>query len=262
MISKEALLEGAVDAAFAAGKVIKKHFESTKLIIKEKENNMGLVTNADIEAEKVALKILQKCERNFGLLTEETNADGKIQKGQTGMWVVDPLDGTTNFVHRFPMFCVTIAAVIKGRVEVAVTYHPILDDLYTSIRGQGAFVNGKRMKVSNNKKMHDALFTTGFAYSTRDLLSTEMSTFEKVSRKARAVRRPGSAALDLAYTARGVFDGFWERHLAPWDLAAGSLLVSEAGGKVSNFSGKKFEINFPEILASNSRLHSNLLKLI
>lgn len=262
MKSHKALLEGAVDAAYSAGKVIKKHFESNKLRVHEKEGNLGLVTNADMEAEAVALKILKKCEPGFGLLTEETNSHGTLQKGQTGMWIVDPLDGTTNFVHKFPMFCVTIAAVINDQVDVAVTYHPILDELYTSIRGKGSFVNGKRMKVSNTKTTHDALFTTGFAYSARKLLHTEMSTFEKVSRVSRAVRRPGSAALDLAYTARGVFDGFWERHLSAWDVAAGSLLVSEAGGKVTNFKGGKFEVEKTEILASNSHLHRQLIKLI
>ena len=261
MKKRDILLEGAVDAAYAAGKVIKKHY-SRKLQIKEKSGNQGLVTNADVEAESVALKILKKVEPDFALLTEETNSKGKMNKGQHGMWILDPLDGTTNFIHRFPMFCVTIAAQIESQVEVAVTYHPILDELYTAIRGKGAFMNGKRIHVSETTKISGALLATGFAYHRRGLLSTEMTSFEKVSMNSRAVRRPGSAALDLAYTASGVFDGFWERHLAPWDVAAGSLLVSEAGGKVTNFSGKKFDHHGPEILASNGFIHRPILKCL
>lgn len=259
MKKRELLLEGAVDAAYAAGKVIRKHF-TRKLRVQEKPDHQGLVTNADVEAEAVALRILKKVQPEFALLTEETNSKGSMSEGHKGMWILDPLDGTTNFVHRFPMFCVTIAAQIDEKVEVAVTYHPILDELYTSIRGKGAFINGKRMKVSSTKDIEDSLLSTGFAYSRKKLLPTEMSSFEKVSMKARAVRRPGSAALDLAYTARGVFDGFWERHLAPWDVSAGSLLVTESGGLVTNFANKKFDHLGIEVLASNGHLHRQILK--
>ena len=260
MNSRESLLAGAVEAAYQAGKVIRKHY-TRKLIVREK-GKLGLVTNADMEAEATALKVLKKVEPGFALLTEETHSHGVMAKGQKGMWILDPLDGTTNFVHRFPMFCVTIAAQIGKNVEVAVTYHPILDELYTAIRGEGAYINGKVMKVSETKKMSDALFSTGFAYRQRELLSTEMSSFEKVSRASRAVRRPGSAALDLAYTARGVFDGFWERHLSPWDVAAGSLLVQEAGGKVTDFAGGKFDPHGVEVLATNKKLHKDIIGLV
>jgi myo-inositol-1(or 4)-monophosphatase len=258
MKSHEYLLAGAVDAVMQAGKVIRKHFTGP-LHVREK-GKLGLVTNADIEAEKVAMRVLKKCEPNFAFLTEETNAKGKMKPGNTGMWIVDPLDGTTNFVHRFPMFCVTIAAVVDKEVVVGVTYHPILDELYTTIKGKGAFMNGKRMSVSKTTKMKDALMSTGFAYHKQNALSEEMSSFEKVSRVARAVRRPGSAALDLAYTARGVFDGFWESHLAPWDMAAGALLVSEAGGQVSDFDGSPFELRGSSIVVSNGKLHTTILK--
>jgi myo-inositol-1(or 4)-monophosphatase len=260
MESHEYLLASAVEAAHQAGKVIRKHFyaKASKLKVKEK-GKLGLVTNADIEAEAVALKILKKCEPTFGLLTEETNATGTYHAKQNGVWIVDPLDGTTNFVHRFPMFCVTIAAEVKGEIVAAVTYHPILDEVYTAIKGKGAYLNGSPIHVSKSKKLKDALLSTGFTYQKYSALSHEMSSFEKVSRVARAVRRPGSAALDLAYTACGVFDGFWERHLSPWDVAAGSLLVSEAGGKVSDFNGKKFSQHGVEVLASNGTLHRQIM---
>jgi myo-inositol-1(or 4)-monophosphatase len=253
-------LAGAVEAAMQAGKVIRKHY-TRPLQVREK-GKLGLVTNADVEAEEVAMKVLRKCESNFAFLTEETHSNGVRGEGQEGLWIVDPLDGTTNFVHRYPMFCVTVALQFKNELEVGVTYHPILDELYTAIRGKGAFMNGKRMQVSKTTKIRNALLSTGFVYSARDLLSTEMSSFEKVSRASRAVRRPGSAALDLAYTARGVFDGFWERHLSPWDVAAGSLLVKEAGGRVTDFKGKKFDPHGIEVLASNGKLHSQIMKVI
>ncbi len=259
-MNTDKLLDGAVEAAHQAGKIIRKYFRS-KIQVREK-GDLGLVTNADIAAEKAVIKVLQKCEPRFGFLSEETHSTGRQKKSEAGLWIIDPLDGTTNFVRRFPMFCVTIAAQIKNRIEVAVTYHPILDEVYTSIRGQGAYRNGVKMTVSDTSKMKEAVLTTGFAYQARKSLNEEMKTFENLSRDARAIRRPGSAALDLAYTACGVFDGFWERHLSPWDVAAGSLLVQEAGGKVTDFSGKPFSIYEPEILASNSSLHSTLLKRV
>jgi myo-inositol-1(or 4)-monophosphatase len=259
MIKNAALLEYAVDAAHAAGKVIRKHY-TRKLQISEKLGNQGLVTNADMEAEAVALKVLKKSAPGFALLTEETNAKGTMGKNQKGMWILDPLDGTTNFIHHYPMFCVTIAAQIGSQVEVAVTYHPILDELFTAIRGKGAYMNGKRIHVSDVNKISNSLLSTGFAYSKQNVLPTEMSSFERLSMKARAVRRPGSAALDLAYTASGVFDGFWERHLAPWDMAAGALLVKEAGGRVTDFDGKKFDHHGSDILASNGKLHRQIME--
>ena len=253
-------LKTAIEAALAAGAVIRKNY-TRKIIVREK-GKLGLVTNVDVEAEEIALKVLKKAEPNFALLTEETHSNGVRAKGQEGLWIVDPLDGTTNFVHRFPMFCVTVAAEFQGEVVVGVTYHPILNELYTAVKGKGAFVNKKRMKVSTTTKLKDSLLATGFAYSERDLLKTEMTSFEKASRAARAVRRPGSAALDLAYTARGVFDGFWERHLSPWDIAAGSLLVTEAGGTVTNFAGKKFDVHGPEVLATNGKIQKEIRKVI
>ena len=253
-------LAGAVEAALQAGKVIRGHYLKP-LKIREK-GKQGLVTNVDVRAEVLALKVLKKCEPSFAFLSEETHSQGVRAKEQEGLWIVDPLDGTTNFIHGFPMFCVNIALQFQEEVEVAVTYHPILDELYTAIRGKGAFVNGKRMRVSKTSTIRNALLSTGFAYSARDSLSTEMTSFEKLSRAARAVRRPGSAALDLAYTARGVFDGFWERNLAPWDMAAGMLLVREAGGRVTDFKNQKFDGFQPEILATNGTLHGAIRKLI
>ena len=247
----------ALSAALAAGKVLRKHF-GKELRIREKIG-AGLVTNADLEAEAVALKILNKGFPGFGVLAEESAAkEGTIP----GRWIIDPLDGTTNFVHRFPMFCVSIAAEWEGELVVGVIYHPILDDVYIGIRGKGATVNGKKMQVSKTAKLSNSLLTTGFTYRKDELLHREMTAFERLSQIARAVRRPGSAALDLAYTARGVFDGFWERRLSPWDIAAGAVLVEEAGGKVTDFKGNRFKLTDQELLASNPKLHKQLLQTV
>jgi len=265
------ICDAAILSAKAAGKVLMHHFDK-KLKISEKPG-AGLVTNADFEAQNAAVKLLRKKFPDFGFLTEETMEKGtpQGQKGsQKGRWIIDPLDGTTNYVHRFPMFCVSIAAEWEGEIVVGVIYHPVLKDLYVAVRGKGAKLNGRRIQVSKTTDLGNSLLTTGFTYrkdnsgteSQKEFLHSEMTAFEKLSGMTRAIRRPGSAALDLAYTARGVFDGFWERKLSAWDVAAGGLLVQEAGGQVSDFRGGPFRIDAGEILASNGPLHQSLLKEI
>ncbi len=247
-----------IEAALASGAILAKYFEK-KLQVSEKKG-AGLVTQVDLASEAAALKILKKNFPEFDILAEESQPHAT--RKNSGRWIIDPLDGTTNFVHRFPMFCVSIAAEWEGELIAGAIYHPILKDLYLAIRGQGATVNGKKIHVSKTKELKDSLLTTGFTYRKDELLHAEMNAFERLSGIARAVRRPGSAALDLAYTARGVFDGFWERNLSPWDVAAGALLVLEAGGKVTDFKGKMLNIEHPELLASNSILHSSLSQTI
>ncbi|MFL5815868.1 MAG: inositol monophosphatase family protein [Bdellovibrionia bacterium] len=247
----------AVQAAHAAGAVLAKHY-GRKLKIREKLG-AGLVTNADLEAEDAALRILKRKFPDFGTLTEESPPEMPRDHGR---WILDPLDGTTNFVHGFPMFCVSLAAEWSGQLVVGVVYHPIFKETYLAIKGKGAKVNGVKMKVSTTSKISDSLLTTGFTYRRNEILHQEMEAFERLSGIARAIRRPGSAALDLAYTARGVFDGFWERKLSPWDMAAGALLVQEAGGIVTDFKSNPFQPEFREILASTPHLHSQLLQAV
>jgi myo-inositol-1(or 4)-monophosphatase len=254
------LRASAVEASHAAGAVLVKHF-GRKLKISEKKG-AGLVTNADVEAENAALKVLRRGSPGFKFLTEESAPDPEQSRGGDGRWILDPLDGTTNFVHRFPMFCVSIAAEWKGEVVVGVIYHPILRDTYIAVKGRGATMNGKPLRVSTSRRVEDSLLTTGFTYGKSSWLQMEMQAFQRLSSLARAVRRPGSAALDLAYVARGVFDGFWERRLSPWDVAAGSLLVTEAGGRVTDFAGKPFQVEKKEILASNGKIHPLLRQVI
>lgn len=246
------LASTAVKAALASAEVLMRYFNKS-LDVREKQG-AGLVTQADTRAEAAALKVLRKAFPSFGVLAEESGQSD----GTEGRWIIDPLDGTTNFVHGFPMFCVSIAAEAEGELQVGVIYHPVLKDLYVAIRGKGALLNGKRIRVSKTSSLSDSLLTTGFTYRKDEWLKQEMDAFENLSKVARAVRRPGSAALDLAYVARGVFDGFWERRLSPWDVAAGALLVQEAGGKVTDFADSRFQVDKGEILASNGTLHEAL----
>lgn len=250
----------AEEAAAAAAKVLKRHFGS-KLRVTEKPG-AGLVTNADFAAEQAALRVLRKATPEFGILTEESAPDAGRQPRERGRWILDPLDGTTNFVHRFPMFCISIAAEWEDRIVAGVILAPILGETYVGVRGRGAHVNGNRLRVSETRSLRDALLTTGFAYSAGEGLRRDIELFGRLSSIARGIRRPGSAALDLAYTARGVFDGFWERNLSPWDVAAGSLLVEEAGGKVSDFQGNPFQLESRQILASNQPLFHPLVEAL
>jgi len=262
------LLPGMVRAGRTCGAILRKYYErisKSGLKVSEKAG-AGLVTNADIESEKACVRALRALRPDFAFLTEEGTVKPDDVKEQSsaarGRWIIDPLDGTTNFVHGFPMFCVSIAAEWDGKIIAAVIEHPILRETYTATLGGGAFVNGRRMKVSTTSSIEDSLLSTGFTYRKTELLHTEMLAFEELSRVARAIRRPGSAALDLAYTARGIFDGFWERRLSPWDIAAGLLLVREAGGKVTDFSENPEVLLSPSVLASNGRLHRLLLAAI
>lgn len=249
------LKKSAIRAAKVAGATLMKHY-GKKLKIQEKPG-AGLVSNADLEAEDKAVKILSRAFPDFGFLTEE--APPKLSSGP-GRWIIDPLDGTNNFIHSFPMFCVSIAAEYEGEIQVGVIYHPVLKELYVATRGGGATVNGKKIQVSQTQTLQDSLLTTGFTYRKHTWLHAEMVAIEKLSTKSRAIRRPGSAALDLAYTARGVFDGFWEQRLSPWDVAAGILLIREAGGSVTDFEGKPYQLGSPQLLASNGKIHGLLLE--
>jgi myo-inositol-1(or 4)-monophosphatase len=243
-----------LEAADAAGKVLRKHFRG-KLKVAEKPG-AGLVTNADLEAQEKIVKILRAGLPKFGFLTEEAKPEAAQCPGR---WIIDPLDGTTNFIHGFPMFCVSIAAEWDHQMIAGTIYHPILDESYLAVRGKGASLNGKKLLVSQTTQISHALFTTSLSHQKGPRLQHERTTCEELSHRARAVRRPGSAALDLAYTAAGVFDAFWGQNLSLWDVAAGSLLVQEAGGKISHFGDNLIKQENQAILASNSLLHKKLL---
>jgi myo-inositol-1(or 4)-monophosphatase len=256
--SIQTLEKHAIQAALDAGKILRQYFGKTARLNVQDKKNEGIVTEADLKAEQKIIRVLAKASQDFGFLGEETG-ETKLE-GKSGRWIIDPLDGTTNFAHGFPMFCVSIAAEWEGHVEVGVIYHPILDQLYVAKRGRGASLNRKKIQVSQTRSIPKALFTTGFAYQFPETIRREMRTFELLATKARGLRRPGSAALDLAYVAQGVFDGFWEMGLKPWDIAAGSLLVIEAGGKISGYQGAPFNIDTGQIVASNPWLFQALIQ--
>lgn len=257
--SPQFLLKALTQAALAAGKVLSRYHERAFKV--SEKDGAGLVTEVDLASEKAAMRILKRARPDFTFLSEEASPEA-ARAPEGGRWILDPLDGTTNFVHGFPMFCVSIAAEWKGQILAGVVHAPILRDTYAAAKGLGARINGKPMRVSKTKNLKDSLLTTGFTYRKDEWLRREMEAFERLSGTARAIRRPGSAALDLAYVARGVFDGFWERRLSPWDVAAGLILVEEAGGRVSNFRDQDFDIHCREIIATNGKLHSDLLKSV
>lgn len=255
MPSKIALRDIALEASQAGGRALLRRFR-TKLRIAEKPGE-GLVTNADFESERAILKVLKNAYPDFGILAEES--DPKLGKCP-GRFILYLLDGTTNFAHGFPTFCISIAVEWDGEIVAGVIFHPVSGETYSAIRGKGAFVNGRRMRVSRTQRLSDAFLTTGFCSRKEKWLEQEIQIFERVSRLANGVRRPGSAALDLANVARGVFDGFWERGLKPWDVAAGALMIHEAGGRITNFNGDALRLDSGEFLASNRLLHQTLVR--
>jgi len=223
-----------------------------------KKGIVNLVTEVDLKAEKA---ILERIRRNFpdhNILSEEHGtSEGEVDY----RWVIDPLDGTTNYSHRYPVFCVSIALEHAGQTILGIVYNPMSEEMFTAERGQGAFLNGKRVHVSAADSLIESLLCTGFSYD-RDHVKSNLELFNKACMTAQAVRRDGSAALDLCYVACGRFDGFWELTLHPWDVAAGKLIIEEAGGCVTNIKGEPCTHYDPAIIASNGRIHAALTELV
>ncbi len=216
------------------------------------------VTEADTTSERFIKEALSPLVPGASFFGEESG--GNLGQGPT--WVVDPLDGTTNFAHGFPWFSVSIALVEDRAPVLGVVFHPTMAECYTAVRGGGAFCNGRPITVSPHRDLSSCLLTTGFYYHKGEELTRQIATFERVHQRVQTIRRPGSAALDLAYVAAGYFDGFWEVGLAPWDVAAGFLLVREAGGRVTDFAGNEVTILTPQTLATNGAIHEALKSLI
>jgi myo-inositol-1(or 4)-monophosphatase len=210
-------------------------------------------------AEAAVIEMLEKAFPDHGILTEES-------KGREGSgsyrWILDPLDGTTNYAHGYPFFCVSLALEKDRHIIWGIIYDPLRDELFEAAVGMGAMVNGKPLTVSNTRHIQQSFLCTGFPYDMRESKEDNLRYFSRFAKIAQAIRRDGSAALDLCYVAMGRFDGFWEMKLNPWDVAAGSLIVTEAGGRVTDFSGGLFTINGQEILATNGRIHDEMLKVL
>jgi myo-inositol-1(or 4)-monophosphatase len=254
-----AILELAVRLARAAGAIQRDRYE-TRLQIRTKSAPIDLVTEVDHACEALIVEALEAERPGDAILAEE--GGGGDRPGAAWRWVVDPLDGTTNYAHGYPRFCVSIGVERDGAAALGVVYDPLLDELYHAERGGGAFLNGRRIRVSEEESVGRALLATGFAYDVHRSPQDNLDHFARVVKSARAVRRDGSAALDLCYVAAGRFDGFWELRLHPWDVAAGNLIVAEAGGRTSDLRGGPAPRSGHEVVASNGRLHDALLALL
>lgn len=254
----------AIQAAQAAGKVLRRYF--AKEIRIDYKGAVNLVTDADRASEAVVIQTIRRRFPDHRFLAEEggEQAGGRASssKGSGYKWIIDPLDGTTNFAHSYPHFCVSIGLEIEGEVALGLVYDPLREELFLAETGRGATLNGTPIHVSKTEKLNDSLLVTGFAYDVREDLKNNLDHFGKFSLRAQGVRRTGSAALDLCYVAMGRLDGFWEMKLSPWDTAAGMRIVQEAGGRVTTFSGGPFSIDLKEILATNGRIHREMVEVL
>ena len=257
MNNMERMKKVAIKAAFEAGKHAIKRVGRLKEI-SQKSGRTDLVTDVDKKCEGIIVEIIKKEFPSHSILAEEGGEYGQKAEYQ---WIIDPLDGTTNYAHTFPVFCFSIALMIKEEVKLGVVYDPTRDELFTAEGGKGTFLNKKRIKVSNTKELGYSLLATGFAYNIEGKLQN-LDYFTKMIKSAQAVRRLGSAALDLCYVACGRLDGFWELGLKPWDTAAGQILVKEAGGKLTTIDGEAFNIYSKNVVATNECIHKEMLSTL
>lgn len=257
------VLPVAVNAAFAAGAIIKRKFGKFRSLTVKPD--ASLVTEVDKQAEKAVIRVLKKRFAHDQIVGEESGVtkSAALHLPSAFRWHIDPLDGTTNFVHGFPMFCVSIGLEHETQGPVlGVIYHPLTQELYTGYRGAGAFRNKKRIAVSKTPKLEQALLSTGFSMSKEHSFDQEIAAFGRLTRSSYAIRRTGSAALDLTMVATGQFDGFWERGLHSWDVTAALALLIEAGGHYSQFDGKDYRIGDQTLVASNKVLHKEFVSTI
>jgi myo-inositol-1(or 4)-monophosphatase len=251
------LVDFCSELAVDAGKMLKRGFNSRlKIVYKGRINP---VTDLDVKAER---RITGEIKRRFpshSILAEEGTGSGTRAEYR---WIIDPLDGTVNYAHGFPVYCVSIAVEFRGTVVAGAVYDPERDELFKTSLGAGAFLNGKRIRVTLETNLERALLATGFAYDIGTSPRNNLGLFARMAKKAQGIRRPGSAAIDMCWLASGRIDGFWELKLHPWDTAAASLLVTEAGGKITRIDGSRYSIYDPDMLASNGHLHRIMRKVL
>jgi myo-inositol-1(or 4)-monophosphatase len=253
------MLNIAVKAARRAGAIINRASQDISTLTVKSKNFNDFVSEVDVAAERAIIDTLKDAYPTHGFLGEES---GSTSHQSDFIWIIDPLDGTTNFLHGFPQYCVSIALQHKGEITQAVIYDPSRNDLYTATKGRGAFLNDKRIRVSKCDKLQESLIGTGFPFRDFKHLDTYLSMFKSMLQKTSGLRRPGSAALDLAYVANGSLDGFWEIGLSPWDIAAGGLLVREAGGIISNLNGKEGWLQSGNILAASPKIYDAMVETL
>jgi myo-inositol-1(or 4)-monophosphatase len=254
---EEGLKETALKAVKTGGAVLSNYFGKIKSI--DYKGDIDLVTEADKESERKIISIINDTYPAHRIVAEET---GDSRLTSPYKWIIDPLDGTTNYAHGYPCFCVSLAIEYKGEIIYGIIYDPVKEELFTGEKGKGSHLNGTPIAVSAEEELNTSLLCTGFPYDVREDMDSNIRNFRNFLMKAQAVRRDGSAALDLCYTAAGRFDGFWEQKLHPWDVAAGSLIVTEAGGKVTSYCGETFNVYGAEIVASNGIIHNQMLDVL
>lgn len=256
------MLNIAIRAARRAGNLISSAIDQVdRLDVTEKSSN-DFVSQVDRQAEESIISVLREAYPGHDILAEESGDTTGNTGGSEYQWIIDPLDGTTNFLHGFPQFAVSIGLKYKGRMEHAVIYDPTRQELFSASRGAGAKLNDRRIRVSSRKGLKGALLGTGFPFKQQQDLDTYLATFKALFPMTAGIRRPGSAALDLAYVAAGRLDGFWEIGLNPWDMAAGALLVQEAGGLVGDFSGDDDYLQTGNVVAGNPKVFKEILQAI
>ncbi len=261
-LSMHPALNIAIKAARRASQIINRASLDLGLIKVHSKQPNDFVTEVDRAAEAAIIEVLKDAYPSYGILAEEsgqTPAQGRESEYQ---WIVDPLDGTTNFIHGFPQYAISIALAKGDQVEQAVVYDPNRNELFTASKGGGAFLNERRIRVSKRLKLQEALIGTGFPYRVFDHVDAYLAIFKELTQKTAGLRRPGAASLDLAYVAAGRLDGFWEFGLSPWDLAAGSLLITEAGGLVSDLSGETDYLNTGNVVAGTPKVFIPLLQTV
>jgi myo-inositol-1(or 4)-monophosphatase len=255
------LLATAVEIVLRAGEIQMAGIESGFRI--EKKGAIDLVTEVDLACERMCREVLAERFPDHAILAEEFGGADVRQTRSRVRWVFDPLDGTTNYAHGLPIFCASLGLEVDGQREVAAVYDPTRRELFTAERGEGAYLNGRAIAPSASRSLLDSLLVTGFPYHVHEAAGGELvALFGAFLSRTRAVRRLGSAALDLCYVAAGRFDGFWEQHLKPWDVAAGALIVEEAGGRITGLGGERFDPAAGQLVASNGRVHDEMLAVI
>jgi myo-inositol-1(or 4)-monophosphatase len=253
------MINTAIKAARRASAIINRaSFDLDHLQVTEKNHN-DFVTEVDQAAEQAIIEVLLGAYPGHAILAEESGASANLNDENENVWIIDPLDGTTNFIHGFPQYCVSIALQHRGQITQAVVYDPSRNDLFTASKGAGAYLNEKRIRVTRRDKLADALVGTGFPYSNLEALDEYLKMFRIMTEKTAGLRRPGAAALDLAYVACGRLDGFFEKGLKPWDAAAGSLLITEAGGIVGTFAGESDYLYKGDIIAGNPKVFAQMV---
>ena len=252
------MLNVAIKAARAAGALINRAALDVEAVRVSLKQTNDFVTEVDQAAEAAIIETLLTAYPGHGILAEESGSEHGAKDSEF-VWIIDPLDGTTNFIHGFPFYCVSIALSVRGKIEQAVVYDPTRNDIYSASKGRGAYVNDRRIRVGKRSRLQECLISTGFPYRPGDKLKPYLNMLGEVMSQCAGVRRPGAAALDLAHIAAGYTDGFFETGLQPWDVAAGSLLITEAGGLIGNYTGEADFIEHGECVAGNPRIYGQLV---